>query len=792
MAKRSLRASATGIKKAKQQFAHKGWTQEYLATEVGIKTRQPIWRFFASQAIERFTFFEICARLDLDWRDIALDPPAESVDFGDERSNLENNLNLSSTNPASIEIDLLVNMVRSQRYEKINYQCGILQLLDINRPVSIDQIYIDVNILEQVPSQQRLESYILDNLTPEDIDRFGIGKINESQITGMQAVEKYRQLRILGKPGSGKSTFLKYLAYQCNRSNRGNRENNSENFAAGQVPIFIPLRDFAESCRDRHQVNLLEYIHQEFITAGITDLEVIKKLLQEGRVLLLVDGMDEVPQEEEHLVLNEIRRFFDKHHKNQFVAACRTASQRLSFKGFTDVEVAPFSEAQITAFTQKWFVEFSNTNAEDGIVNSSEFMAKLDLPENWRFRRLITTPLFLHLACSIFHRQDRFPVKQAEFYKQGMDLLLGKWDESNGIEREQVCQGFLLPQKLKLLSQIACATFEQKQYFFAQNVIEQHIADYMQNIPEASHDPEEIHQASEAVLHAIESQHGILAERARGIFSFSYLALQEYFTARKIVASHNLHCLGESLNGLVDHITDPYWREIFLLTASMLRSADGLMQLMKQQIDAIVSEDPYLQEFLTWASRKSFNNPSQNKPATERAFYLSLTRAPHLAPQFALACTLNQGAFLDMALDNLLQESVLKESKNFNYVHACAESLSDVLGMVVDLGFHKSLQQLSDQLPNNNYTKANFEKWCQKNYAAWVEKLQESIAIHRDISNQWEFDADQQMVLQSYYVANQLLVDCLNSNCEVSPSIREEIEASLLLPQTELEKREWS
>jgi predicted NACHT family NTPase len=53
MAKRSLQASSSGIKMAKQQFASKGWTQEYLATEVGIKTRQPIWRFFAGQPIER-------------------------------------------------------------------------------------------------------------------------------------------------------------------------------------------------------------------------------------------------------------------------------------------------------------------------------------------------------------------------------------------------------------------------------------------------------------------------------------------------------------------------------------------------------------------------------------------------------------------------------------------------------------------------------------------------------------------------------------------------------------------
>ena len=59
MAKRSLRASPEGVKKAKQQFTSTGWTQEYLATEVGVKTRQPIWRFFAGYAIERYTFFEI-------------------------------------------------------------------------------------------------------------------------------------------------------------------------------------------------------------------------------------------------------------------------------------------------------------------------------------------------------------------------------------------------------------------------------------------------------------------------------------------------------------------------------------------------------------------------------------------------------------------------------------------------------------------------------------------------------------------------------------------------------------
>jgi len=775
MAKRSLQASASGTKQAKQRFAATGWTQEYLANEVGIKTRQPIWRFFAGQPIERFTFFEICTKLNIDWREIALNPPQEMWD------GLQT-VGESGKDWGALGLDELVERVRSLRREKINNQCGILQLLEINRPVSLDNIYIDVNILEEISSQQILDISDLNALKPEDVDRFGVGKITDSQIPGMKAVEKYSKLRVLGKPGSGKSTFLRHLAIQCNR----------QTLAASQVPIFITLREFANSYQNDSHTGLIDYIHQEFISTDISQIGILKKLLQEGRVLLLIDGMDEVSHAEEPVILNEIRRFIEKYHQNQFVASCRTATQRLSLKGFTDVEMAPFTEAQIITFSQKWFVEFSKINVAAGLADAAQFMAKLDLPENWRFRRLITTPLFLHLACSIFHRQNSFPLKQAEFYKQGMDLLLGKWDESKGIERDDVYRGFLLPQKLKLLSQVASMTFENKQYFFAEEVIEEHIGDYMQGLPDASKDPEEISQVSEAVLRAIESQHGVLAERARGVFSFSYLALQEYFTAREIVASHNLQALGESLEGLVSHLTDPYWREIFLLTSNMLRSADGLMQLMKQETDSLVAQDPYLQEFLTWASEKNRTNSAENKPAMGRAFYQALIKTPHLSSHFALACTLDQGMFLDAALDDLVQECLLKDSKDFNYVHRCGEDLSNIIGMVIDISFHKSLQKLSDQLPDSNHTKASFNKWCKKNYEAWTEELQKAIADHRNIGSQWQFSLDQQQVLQSYYGANQLLLDCLHGNSEVTPIIREEIEATLLMSQKELERREWA
>lgn len=100
MVKRSLRASPSGIQRAKRAFALKGWTQENLAGEVNIKTRQPIWRFFTGQPVDRQVFIEICAILDLDWREIALDPPIEFPASGEIETR---------------EIDTLVQQVRSLR-----------------------------------------------------------------------------------------------------------------------------------------------------------------------------------------------------------------------------------------------------------------------------------------------------------------------------------------------------------------------------------------------------------------------------------------------------------------------------------------------------------------------------------------------------------------------------------------------------------------------------------------------------------------------------------------------------
>ena len=160
-----------------------------------------------------------------------------------------------------------------------------------------------------------------------------------------------------------------------------------------------------------------------------------------------------------------------------------------------------------------------------------------------------------------------------------------KWDSSRNIRREEIYKDLSLRRKESLYSRIALTTFEKDQYFLPQRTLESYIANFIQHLPNVREDTLEVD--SEAILKAIEAQHGIFVERARGIYSFSHLTFQEYYAAKYLSETAKKGDL-EAL--VVREFTNDKWREVLLIISGMLDNADDFLSLLGKQAQLLPDE----------------------------------------------------------------------------------------------------------------------------------------------------------------------------------------------------------
>jgi hypothetical protein len=107
------------------------------------------------------------------------------------------------------------------------------------------------------------------------------------------------------------------------------------------------------------------------------------------------------------------------------------------------------------------------------------------------------------------------------------------------------------------------------------------------------------------------------------VYSFSHLTLQEYLTAQYI-ADNNL--IEQLVTG---HLSDPRWREVFLLVAGLVRAkngADDLLLLMEKEAQKYINT-PNLQGLLQWADEVTKDSEGDFKPVGKRAAAIAYARA---------------------------------------------------------------------------------------------------------------------------------------------------------------------
>jgi GTPase SAR1 family protein len=542
-----------------------------------------------------------------------------------------------------------------ERYQEyINTKCGILKVLTMTQPLQLNSIYTNVNVLENVKAKK--QKTIEDLLTSLSSENFSFSRLNyrvsSRSIAAFDAVKNYQKLLVWGSPGAGKTTFLKHLAMH------------SASLENQPIPVFISLKAFANA---DEKPNLIDFIQGEFIQFISEPSQIVRSLLDLGRFIILLDGLDEVAETESDRIYCSINTLVEQYPKNIFVLTCRSGASDYTFEHFTEVEIADFNETQVLLFVQKWFASCQEPELGE------KFLAEIE--RNNSIKELTTSPLLLTMLCLVFADNYDFPRNRYLLTEDAVNILLRKWDATRRIDRNSEHK-FNLPyqRKVNLLSQIAYEAFNQEpqKYLWHQSELEKIIENYLENILEIA--PETLVDDSQEILQAIEANHGLLVKQAQELYSFSHLTFQEYFVAHYIVESRNTETLNEVIK---QHLTNRHWREVFLMISGRLANTDKFLQMMFRKINMLV-EKKSLQDMLTWLD--DVTTLHAVKSSSWRAFYLLVDQV------FELYSNLQTKIDYNLAQELAVSLKAVNKERNRIYPRSL---LSDFAFNLVD--FHANL-----------------------------------------------------------------------------------------------------
>lgn len=676
-------------------------------------------------------------------------------------------------------------------------KCSTMRILDMNEPISINNIYVKFQILKNIQGRrQQTINFLLDSLDSYPQDNQSYRRLpfsgNEMHISALEAVIRYRKLMVLGKPGAGKTTFLKYLAM---------------NFSTGEsedktVPVFIRLRDIYD---DENFGGLTNVVIKEFTDRIPNSEHKVRELLQNGQCFILLDGLDEVKADKKNEniydIYKEIDNLVNTFPENRFIITCRTTASDYVFNDFTEVEIADFERAEIEAFARNWFRERGEPQTCD------VFLKKLE--ENEAVKELATNPLLLTILCLTFEDTYDFSLNRYAIYNDAVDTLLKKWDASRRIERKWSLN-ISRQRKINMFSQIAFQGLDNKpaKVLWHQWELLEQISDFMQNIT-ADID-------SQQVLKLIESNYGLLIQQAKNIYSFSHLTFQEYFAAEYVVENRE----PEFLKNFVEkNLTAKQWREVFILVTERLSSADEFLKLMFRCVNNIVKDSQALQNMLSWLDRMT--TASGVGSSGWRAYYLAIDLDVDLYISNNLE--IERAIFASFATDirnfNIKRRQLTPPQprslliSRLVAIHALAEDMSnDVtrqkytsfnkkgftskmlkIGEDVEVDIAEKLSEAiekAQEINNNLLTQAliDFQKRCPSstasasNWQQWAEDLRQAMLKYLDVGYKVDLDAEDVKLLYDYIYAHDLLLECISGENYCSKELREQIVDNLLLP----------
>jgi len=415
----------------------------------------------------------------------------------------------------------------------------------------------------------------------------------EEPISALQALIEHPRLVLLGDPGSGKSTFVRFisLCLACHQlePHHGWLKRLPQWPAEWEnlIPVRIELRKLAiwmgKFDNDYIEIGLLRgYLNNLLRQLEMeSSFEPLLAALEQGGALVMLDGLDEIPANDAmRNKLKELVEIIPQHFPGPLAVTCRVRNYKDDFKWqlaptvWAQTELDEFNQKQIDAFITAWYNQLTLRS----IITENEKDRQIrDLHEAVRrpdILRMARKPLLLTIISLTHSHYVKLPDTRVKLYEEIVDFLLDRWEslkfndkDSNKTEWNKLLQDAQRQTDdiIKVLSELAFEAYDQ----IPQNDIAPTAYISLSALLEKLRllHPKKSYDWADAIVQMIKLRAGLLLEDKDHSFRFPHRTFDEYLAARHLCTLDDISFIKKAV-ALADK--GVVWWEVILLAVGRL------------------------------------------------------------------------------------------------------------------------------------------------------------------------------------------------------------------------------
>jgi Trypsin-like peptidase domain/NACHT domain len=607
---------------------------------------------------------------------------------------------------ASSEQEVLERYLKQQIRR---YRVMRLPLLSSNAesiPLHIETLYIDLPLretpeVEVANEQHRREGFASQERINRELRERQISRQKELCRIGQQ-LEAGVRLAVVGDPGCGKTTLQSFLAYSyaCRQLPAdlqdtmlmSQRESVHHEGLPDQpwIPVTLICRDLLEADFNGNLVDLLQYqLQQDKYSRSDRQLlvKLLEKRMTEGKILLLIDGLDEIPAEKERrkfvqTITSQANIYYSRIPivlTSRVVGFSSVQTLLDSFKHFT---VAPLGSDEREQFVWAWARYVSRIVEQEvqTIVNDLETL----ISESREVTRLSENIFLLVLIAQILLQDGQLSSQKEAIYRRAVKLMI---ERRQGLDELPLSVNEVCPHLEYLAYQMRSEGQQRWSETKVLQAIEQVRRDEADAIELQQRHPQEM-------LNLVVDRSGLLniagvREDERGferrVIQFFHQSFQEYFAAqallhrRGVSESEVLSELCQKISGLT--VVERKIEFLGRVEKTELVVGDQWQEVVRFSISSLSGKAENALNRATADEAILMLLPAAGTPAKEaRALSVfalqTLVEVPDLKPETVRTILDTTLDYLDPLFDgfNTVQNTLMDEAW-YSAMHSCFEPL---------------------------------------------------------------------------------------------------------------------